>query len=316
MSFMSLHSKIKSEQIADHDQQARNWSRNHNQTTSDFDFDQHFYRRKKKSTLANAWDLVVGQGYAIADNLMDQPEFPEFQSHSFRRPEKSIIHIKVVAAFLIIIGALSLMLMSQVSFGVELPPTLTNDTVAFSSAESPPIAQIQPSTTAATISPVFSPEVQRWESLIISYAEHFNVDPNAVATVMQIESCGDPYAESVAGAQGLFQVMPFHFESNEDMKDPATNAMRGIAYLALGIDLTNGDIGRAMAGYNGGHSIANKDSRHWASETQRYYYWGTGIYADALAGAANSERLNEWMQAGGSSLCSQAASRNIVVLGY
>ena len=40
-----------------------------------------------------------------------------------------------------------------------------------------------------------------------------------------------------------------------------------------------------------------------------YYYWGTGIYADAIAGADHSERLNEWLTAGGASLCARAAQQ-------
>ena len=38
------------------------------------------------------------------------------------------------------------------------------------------------------------------------------LDPDIIATIIQIESCGNPAARSTAGAQGLFQVMPFHFE--------------------------------------------------------------------------------------------------------
>lgn len=169
---------------------------------------------------------------------------------------------------------------------------------------------------SSTLSPIFSPSVRRWEPLITQYAAQYGIPPNLVATVMQIESCGDPYAESHAGAQGLFQVMPFHFEAHESMKDPATNANRGMAYLAQGLQITGGDWGRAMAGYNGGHSIANKDWSHWSNETQRYYHWGTGIYADAVARKDHSARLQEWLQAGGSSLCAQAASRDISSLGY
>lgn len=159
----------------------------------------------------------------------------------------------------------------------------------------------------AALAPVFTPEVQRWAAELTAWAGAVGLDPNLAATVMQIESCGWRGAVSRSGAQGLFQVMPFHFTAGEDMQDPATNAQRGLAYLALGLERAGGDVGRALAGYNGGHSQIGKDPALWPTQTQRYWYWGTGIYADASSGQASSPRLQEWLQAGGASLCAQAA---------
>jgi hypothetical protein len=47
----------------------------------------------------------------------------------------------------------------------------------------------------------------------------------------------------------------------------------------------------------------------WPNETQRYFRWGSGIYADASTGNDTSETLQQWLAAGGASLCQQAASR-------
>ena len=159
------------------------------------------------------------------------------------------------------------------------------------------------------ISPVFSDEVKYWEADIVRWAAQHNLDPDMVATIMQIESCGDPQALSVAGAQGLFQVMPFHFTAGENMQDPDTNARRGMNYFAERLVQTAGDVGKAFAGYNGGHVAAGTTWDNWAHETQRYYVWSTGIYEDAKAGLSQSPTLQEWYGAGGASLCSQAASR-------
>lgn len=159
------------------------------------------------------------------------------------------------------------------------------------------------------IAPLFTKEVQYWAPQIVAWANEYGLDPNMAATVMQIESCGDPNAVSSAGAQGLFQVMPFHFEAGESMQDPDTNARRGMAYLALGMQQTGGDVNRTFAGYNGGHGTAARSWDTWPAETQRYYVWSTGIYQDAAAGHSSSERLNEWLAAGGASLCQQAAAR-------
>jgi soluble lytic murein transglycosylase-like protein len=160
--------------------------------------------------------------------------------------------------------------------------------------------------TTASLSPIFTPEVRYWADKIASWAAVFKLDPNLVATVMQIESCGAPGVVSGSGAQGLFQVMPFHFAVGEDSLDPDTNAARGLAYLALGLARASGDAGLALAGYNGGHGLIGRDSSLWPAQTQRYWYWGTGIYQDAATGQPQSTRLQEWLQSGGAGLCTQA----------
>ena len=156
---------------------------------------------------------------------------------------------------------------------------------------------------------LFTPEVLYWEDAIVKWAQKNDLDPNLVATVMQIESCGDPYAESNAGAKGLFQVMPYHFAAGEDPFDPATNAARGMAYLANALTARNSDARLALASYNGGITGASRPESQWAAETQRYAHWGGGIYADAVKGKKSSSRLQEWLSAGGSGLCTQASQR-------
>jgi hypothetical protein len=91
------------------------------------------------------------------------------------------------------------------------------------------------------------------------------------------------------------------------MTDPQTNAARGLDYLARGLQAAGGQAGLALAGYNGGHSQIGRDASLWPTETQRYYYWGTGIYEEASSGASQSARLAEWLAAGGSGLCARAA---------
>lgn len=159
------------------------------------------------------------------------------------------------------------------------------------------------------ISPVFSNEVRHWEPQIAAWAAEHALDPDIIATIMQIESCGDPQALSHAGAHGLFQVMPFHFAAGEDMFDPQTNAFRGLSFYNEVLVLVSGNVGLGFAGYNGGPRTAMREWSTWPSETQRYYNWGTGIYEDAKAGMMQSPTLEKWMAAGGSSLCRQAATR-------
>lgn len=159
------------------------------------------------------------------------------------------------------------------------------------------------------IAPLFTAEVQFWAAQIAAWSAEHGLDPNLAATVMQIESCGNPSARSVAGAAGLFQVMPYHFQAYEDAYDPATNARRGLAYLRRSLERASGDPRLALAGYNGGISMIGRAEARWAAETRRYAYWGSGIYADAQQNASQSARLNEWLAFGGNNLCKKARQR-------
>lgn len=187
--------------------------------------------------------------------------------------------------------------------------TLPKAQAAGNAPVSPLPAAPTPGAPTRHIAPLFTPEVRYWESQIVAWAEATGLDPDLVATVMQIESCGDPEAVSSAGARGLFQVMPFHFGPDETMHDPQTNALRGLAYLARALQVAQGDVRLALAGYNGGHSVIGLASAQWPAETQRYARWGSGIYADAKAGLSESPTLTAWLAAGGASLCRQAHTR-------
>lgn len=159
------------------------------------------------------------------------------------------------------------------------------------------------------LAPLFTPEIQYWGDKILVWAAQTGLDPNLIATVMQIESCGDPRAVSSAGAMGLFQVMPYHFERGENPYIPDTNAQRGLGYLSQSLSAANGNFRLAFAGYNGGIGVIPRAETSWAAETIRYVYWGSGIYADAMQGLSSSARLDEWLSHGGISLCEQAKTR-------
>ena len=177
----------------------------------------------------------------------------------------------------------------------------------FVRADSYPSANSQ--ITYSGLSPIFTPTVQYWGQQILAWSAEFKLDPNLAATVMQIESCGDPRALSGAGAMGLFQVMPFHFHSLDDPYDPATNARRGLAYLASALERAGGNSRLALAGYNGGVGLIGRAEWNWPTETKRYVKFGAPIYEDARAGLSTSENLNMWFNQYGASLCRQAAQR-------
>ena len=163
--------------------------------------------------------------------------------------------------------------------------------------------------TSTSLSPIFTPEIHYWADSITKWAIAAELDPNLAATVMQIESCGDPRATSRAGAMGLFQVMPFHFNASENPYLPETNALRGLDYLKRSLDKAGGNARLALAGYNGGIGVISRGEWTWAAETARYVKYGFPIYEDARSGVTSSASLNEWYGRYGAGLCRQAAQR-------
>ncbi len=160
----------------------------------------------------------------------------------------------------------------------------------------------------APLAPFYTAEVLRWRDQIAQWAQQYHVNPNVLAIVIQIESCGDPYVMSPAGALGLMQVMPFHFANGVNMINPDSNVRQGmIVFKECLTVFADWDLGLALACYNGGPSVTTRDRSTWAQETQYYYRWATGLWEDVKSGAERSDTLDEWLEAGGAGLCRRAA---------
>lgn len=163
---------------------------------------------------------------------------------------------------------------------------------------------------SAALAPFHAPAVLHWQDSIERWAREYEVNPNVIAIVMQIESCGDPEAVSSAGALGLMQVMPFHFSYGENMINPETNVRRGMSVFHECLSVFAGwDLGMALACYNGGPSVTQRDYSTWARETQSYYRWATGMWNEVVGNSSSSATLDDWLAAGGARLCQQAVSR-------
>jgi soluble lytic murein transglycosylase-like protein len=88
-----------------------------------------------------------------------------------------------------------------------------------------------------------------------------------------MESAFNPLAVSKAGAQGLMQIMPELAEelSVVNVFDPQQNIMAGARYLRSLLDLYEGDVSMALAGYNAGPgSVARYGAIPPFEETQHY----------------------------------------------
>jgi soluble lytic murein transglycosylase-like protein len=88
-----------------------------------------------------------------------------------------------------------------------------------------------------------------------SEAARVELPPEIILAVIDIESAFDPYAVSVAGAQGLMQVMPFWLDEigrpGDRLIDVNTNLRMGCTILRHYYDMETGDWFRALGRYNG-----------------------------------------------------------------
>jgi len=91
--------------------------------------------------------------------------------------------------------------------------------------------------------------------LIHYESRRVNIEPELVLAVIEVESRFDEFAISVSGARGLMQVMPFWLDeigiSDKNLFKVRTNLRMGCTILRYYMDMEPGDLGRALARYNG-----------------------------------------------------------------
>jgi len=117
------------------------------------------------------------------------------------------------------------------------------------------------------------PSAETYEPLVQEAATTYGLDPALIRAVMQMESAFNPLAVSKAGAQGLMQIMPELAQelSVVNVFDPQQNIMAGARYLRWLLDLYEGDVSMALAGYNAGPgSVARYGAIPPFEETQHY----------------------------------------------
>lgn len=105
-------------------------------------------------------------------------------------------------------------------------------------------------------------------------ASHAGVPPEFVLAVIEVESHFDRYAVSVAGAQGIMQVMPFWKKvigrESDSLIDLQTNLRYGCAILKYYLDKEKGHWATALARYNGSYGkfwypekVMDAWQKHW-----------------------------------------------------
>ncbi len=114
--------------------------------------------------------------------------------------------------------------------------------------------------------------IKRIWHLIVDASRATGLDPLLLASLVIVESMGDPHAVSHKGAKGLTQLMPETArELGVDPEDPRENLMGGAWYLRSLLERFNGDLILALAAYNAGPGVVSKVGAipHY-SETSRY----------------------------------------------
>jgi len=123
------------------------------------------------------------------------------------------------------------------------------------------------------ISPYMAGNYTEFEKIISETATQYDLDPDLIRAIIQIESGWVPDARSPKGAIGLMQLMP-QTSSNlavSNPLDPRANIQGGTKYLSRLIEQFRGNLVLALAAYNAG---PNKVERYKGippyPETRRY----------------------------------------------
>jgi soluble lytic murein transglycosylase len=104
------------------------------------------------------------------------------------------------------------------------------------------------------ISPYVPRNYSEFEEIISETATRYDLDPDLIRAIIQIESGGIPDARSSKGAIGLMQLMP-GTSSNLAVSnpfDPKANIRGGTKYLRQLIERFRGNLVLALAAYNAG----------------------------------------------------------------
>ncbi len=112
------------------------------------------------------------------------------------------------------------------------------------------------------------------DRFIVDSSKRHGVDPLLIYSIMHRESSFKRFALSYKGARGLMQLMPATAArlGVRDIFDPQQNIEGGVKYMRILLNMFDGDVRLALAGYNAGEGAVLKYRRNVPPyrETQEY----------------------------------------------
>jgi soluble lytic murein transglycosylase-like protein len=121
----------------------------------------------------------------------------------------------------------------------------------------------------------------RYDASIREASRSYSIPEPFIRAVIRVESDYDPRVISVAGAQGLMQLMPGTAKRMNvtDPFDPHQNIMGGTRYLRYLANMFGGDMVLTIAGYHAGEGAVQKyDGVPPYSSTRGYIRKVLGFY--------------------------------------
>jgi len=122
----------------------------------------------------------------------------------------------------------------------------------------------------------------RYDRLIREASETNGIRFELIKAIIQVESSFNPNAVSKAGALGLMQIMPLHFEALQinDPFDPWDNIMGGTYFFKQLLDRFDGDVSLSLAAYNAGSAAVERhggippyrETQHYVKKVLTCYY--------------------------------------------
>jgi hypothetical protein len=125
------------------------------------------------------------------------------------------------------------------------------------------------------------------DQLISVSGDRYGIDPTLIYLIMREESRFNHRAVSRVGARGLMQLMPETARrlGVRNIHDPVENVEAGTRYLRSLLEMFNGDLNLALAGYNAGERAVLKYGRRVPPyrETLTYVWRINTAYRHSLA---------------------------------
>lgn len=139
------------------------------------------------------------------------------------------------------------------------------------------------------------------DNLFANLEQQYNLPPSLLKSVAQTESGFNPNARNEkSGAAGMFQFMPATAKQyGVDVTDPESSAKGAAKMYSDLLRQNNGDLSKALAGYNWGQGNVQKKGLDKAPEETRNYIsqitklMGSNATPQSSSGSSDSEKKNE-----------------------